>query len=49
VAHSAAVEAARVFAPGLMDIGKPATAGSETKRRTGRWVRHHGKIILFEA
>jgi len=47
VARSAALEAARVLAPGLMDTGKAPTAGSETKGRTGRWVRHNGKIILF--
>jgi hypothetical protein len=47
-AHRAAVEAARALAPGLMDTGKPETAGFEEKRRTGRWVRHNGKIILFE-
>jgi hypothetical protein len=46
-ARSAAVEAARVFAPGLMDTSEAATARSETKDRTGRWVRHSGKIILF--
>jgi hypothetical protein len=43
-AHGAAVAAARVFAPGLMDIGK---AVPETKHGAGRWVRHKGKIILF--
>ena len=47
VAQRAAVEAARAHAPGLMDISKPATAGSEATGRTGKWVRHHGKIILL--
>jgi hypothetical protein len=46
-AHSAAVKAARALAPGLMNIGQAATAASETRSRTGRWVRHNGKIILF--
>ena len=46
-ARSAAVQAARMFAPGLMDTSKAATAGSETKDGIGRWVRHSGKIILF--
>jgi len=43
----AAADAARVLAPGLMDSGKADIAGSETKGRTGRWVRHNGTIILF--
>lgn len=45
VAHSAAVEAARVHAPGLMEIAR----GESRKRghHTGRWVRHGDKIILF--
>jgi len=45
VAHAAAVEAARVHAPGLMDI---ADGGwHEPHRSTGRWVRHRDRIILF--
>jgi hypothetical protein len=47
-AHRAAVEAARVFAPGLMENGGPNSAESVMKRHSGRWVRHNGKIILFE-
>lgn len=46
VAHAAAVEAARVYAPGLMDIasrhGRRHPAGHE-----GRWVRHGHRIILL--
>lgn len=45
VAHAAAVEAARVYAPGLMNI-----AGSGQQRphnRSGHWVRHGDRIILF--
>lgn len=45
VAHAAAVAAADVHAPGLMDI---ADGGwRQHHRSTGRWVRHGDKIILF--
>jgi hypothetical protein len=45
-AHQAALEAARVYAPGLMDI---AARGRhhEYRHRTGRWIRHRDTIILF--
>ena len=46
VAHDAAVEAARIYAPGLMGIDE-----SFERRRgsapTGRWVRHRGTIVLL--
>lgn len=41
VANAAAVEAARVHAPGLL------TGTSATENRSGRWVRRPGIIILF--
>jgi hypothetical protein len=51
VAHAAAVEAARVYAPGLMDI---ASAGGHEphhhhhrRSHEGRWVRHGHRIILL--
>jgi len=49
VAHAAAVEAARVYAPGLMDI---AGAGGyephhHLRSHEGRWVRHGHRIILL--
>jgi hypothetical protein len=47
-AHRAAMEAARTLAPGLMEGGRSGNRESETKRQTGRWVRHNGTIILFE-
>jgi len=40
-AHRAAVEAARVHAPGLMDITR------RRRRQSGRWIRRDNKIILF--
>ncbi len=45
VAHAAAVEAARVHAPGLMNIA--GSGGRGPRRRTGRWIRHHDRIILL--
>jgi hypothetical protein len=45
VAYSAAVEAARAHAPGLMNIA--GIGRREPKRRTGRWIRHRGRIILL--
>jgi hypothetical protein len=45
VAHAAAVEAARIHAPGLMH---GAGHGWHHRRhQMGRWVRHHDRIILF--
>jgi len=48
VAHQAALEAARAYAPGLMNVGEN-TAHPNGKRRCGRWVRHGNKIILLGA
>jgi hypothetical protein len=45
-AHNAAVEAARVCAPGLINIGDDPRPNRNLPS-SGRWVRHHGKIILF--
>jgi hypothetical protein len=49
VAHAAAVEAARIHAPGLMDIA--GAGGHEPhhhfRSHEGRWVRHGHRIILF--
>jgi uncharacterized protein (DUF697 family) len=44
-AHMAAVEAARVHAPGLMNIAGMGVRGH--RRHTGRWVRHGDRIILY--
>jgi hypothetical protein len=41
VAHAAAVEAARTFAPGLL------AGQSSHGARTGRWERRNGQIIVF--
>jgi uncharacterized protein (DUF697 family) len=41
-AHHAAMEAARVYAPGLMNIGQPPA-----RRQRGRWTRRNDRIILF--
>lgn len=46
-AHAAAMEAARAYAPGLMDI--TGMGWREPGGRTGRWVRHRDRIILFGA
>lgn len=43
IAHTAAVEAARLHAPGLMNI---AGVGGRNPGM-GRWIRHHDRIILF--
>jgi uncharacterized protein (DUF697 family) len=43
-AKAAAAEAARIYAPGLYGAG--GTAG---KSHSGRWIRHHGKIIVLGA
>jgi uncharacterized protein (DUF697 family) len=45
VARAAAVEAARIHAPGLIDIA--ATRHYRPQCLTGRWVRQYDKIILF--
>ena len=48
-AHAAAVDAARIHAPGLMNI---AGNGRHEQRHdprshSGRWIRHRDRIILF--
>lgn len=46
LAHTAALEAARIHAPGLMNIaGKDGR--SENSPQTGRWIRQGDQIILF--
>ena len=45
VAHHAAVESARVHAPGLMNIAGMSLR--DRGRHAGRWVRHGDRIILF--
>jgi len=45
VAHAAAVEAARIHAPGLMPDG--GHGWHHRRHQRGRWVRHHDRIILF--
>jgi len=45
VARHAAFEAARIYAPGLMNIA--GMGWREPRRRTGRWVRHGDRIILL--
>ena len=47
VAYGAAVKAARVHAPGLMNISERSTHIHRRPRCTGRWVRHRCKIILL--
>ena len=44
-AHAAAVEAARIHAPGLMHDG--GHGWHHRRHQRGRWVRHHDRIILF--
>jgi hypothetical protein len=44
-AHAAAVEAARVHAPGLMNIA--GGNGRRRARRSGRWIRRRDSIILL--
>lgn len=46
VAHGAAVESARVHAPGLMNIGDTGRPRS-AQPTTGRWVRHRDGIVLL--
>jgi hypothetical protein len=51
VAHAAAVEAARVHAPGLMDIASRHEgrhhSGHHQRHHEGHWVRHGHRIILY--
>ncbi len=55
VAHAAAVEAARVHAPGLMDIAAGHGrrhhgghhAGHHSRHHEGDWVRHGHRIVLY--
>jgi len=50
LAHAAAVEAARVYAPGLMDIvggGGHQPHRHHFRSHEGRWVRHGHRIILL--
>lgn len=46
IAQAAAALAARAHAPGFLQGGQESS-GSETPRRSGRWVRHRGKIVLL--
>ncbi len=47
-ARRAAMEAARIHAPGLL-LGSAASPGAEAPRRSGKWVRSGRKIILLGA
>jgi len=48
IAHAAAVEAARTHAPGILGGLSGSPDGQSSKGgRSGRWVRRHGKIVLF--
>lgn len=47
IAHAAAVEAARVHAPGLMNLA--GLRAHDPGRQMGRWVRYRDRIVLFEA
>lgn len=44
VAHRAAMEAARIYAPGLMDISNRRRHGA---LRTRRWIREGDRIVVF--
>jgi hypothetical protein len=46
-AYDAAVQAAQVHAPGLMNIGVESANRPGRRRGMGRWIRHGGKIILL--
>jgi len=48
VAQAAAMEAARIHAPGLMSNQSGAPQGGG-RARSGQWVRRHGQIILLGA
>jgi hypothetical protein len=43
----AATEAARLYAPGLLDLASNGRAGHRYSRSTGRWIRQGDRIILF--
>ena len=46
-ALAAAAAAAKLHAPGLMSGHADQSSGQDAKKKTsGRWVRHHGKIIV---
>ena len=47
IAHDAAVKAARMHAPGFINISEYHTHRHRRPRRSGNWVRHHGKIVLL--
>ncbi len=46
-AQAAAKQAARIHAPGLFDGAAVNGSGHDKKKRTGRWIRHHGQIIVI--
>lgn len=46
-AHKAALDAARVYAPGLIDNAQAGLSASSSRRPQGRWIRQQGKIVLF--
>lgn len=47
VAQKAVTDAARLHAPGLVNIAQTASGYESTARESGTWIRHQGKIILF--
>jgi hypothetical protein len=47
IAHRAALNAARVYAPGLMNIAAKETDADGSKRNSGQWIRRQGRIILL--
>jgi hypothetical protein len=47
LAYHAAAEAARVHAPGLMNIAQVSMHYRPGPQDTGRWIRHHGLIVLL--
>ncbi len=51
VASAALKSAARTHAPGLLRAGvlRPGLAPYRSSRRTGRWIRRNGKIIVLGA
>lgn len=50
VAQSAAVDAARQFAPGLLKAAAAAASAPPLPRgQSGRWARHGNKIVLYGA
>ncbi|HZQ51493.1 MAG TPA: hypothetical protein VFB14_04800 [Bryobacteraceae bacterium] len=46
-AHKAALDAARIYAPGLIDNAQAGLSAGSPRGRQGRWIRHQGKIVLF--